>query len=230
MQLKLGADPELFLSLDGKFISAAGMFPGTKKEPHKVEKGAIQVDGLALEFNIDPAETAEEFDKNIQIVLDQMTEMVHKVDKKIKLNFIPYADFDPKYFKSIPDEHKILGCDPDYMANSGAMKNPPDIFARPFRTTAGHVHIGWSKDEDPLGVAHFQDCKTVAAHFYYKNPFPAKTSEEIKRIGFYGSYGAFRPKSYGVELRQFSNLWVKESETRKRMFNSIVDGMKSLGA
>ncbi len=56
-----GCDPEVFLMVGDKYVSAHGLFPGTKAEPFKVEKGAVQVDGLALEFNIDPAKTPEEF-------------------------------------------------------------------------------------------------------------------------------------------------------------------------
>ena len=54
-QILVGCDPEVFVAKGGKFISAHGMIPGTKKAPHKVERGAVQVDGMALEFNIDPA-------------------------------------------------------------------------------------------------------------------------------------------------------------------------------
>ena len=67
MQILVGADPELFVKNpnSGEFISAHGMVPGTKYDPYKVDKGAIQVDGMALEFNIDPARTVDEFVRNI---------------------------------------------------------------------------------------------------------------------------------------------------------------------
>ncbi len=48
----IGADPEIFLRRRGKAFSAHGVIPGTKKEPHNVEKGAVQVDGMAVEFNV----------------------------------------------------------------------------------------------------------------------------------------------------------------------------------
>jgi hypothetical protein len=56
MEFKIGADPEFFLrdKATGKFVSAHGLIPGTKRQPMKVDKGAVQVDGMALEFNIDP--------------------------------------------------------------------------------------------------------------------------------------------------------------------------------
>lgn len=55
MSYLVGADPELFVSKAGVILSAFGLVGGTKKVPQKVERGAVQVDGMALEFNIDPA-------------------------------------------------------------------------------------------------------------------------------------------------------------------------------
>lgn len=230
MHIKVGTDPETFLSRGDKFISASGLFPGTKAEPFKVKKGAVQVDGLALEFNIDPAETAEEFDDNIETVLSEMNEMVVNIDKKIKINFIPFAQFDARYFKDLPDQDKILGCDPDYNY-TGKVNPSPDIMNRPFRTAAGHVHIGWTKDEDVRSPVHFADCLAVTNHFMKTanfREFSSKTYDEVNRLHYYGHSGAFRPKPYGVELRGFSNLWVKKSETRRKMFNYIKTEMNAL--
>jgi hypothetical protein len=224
LQIKVGCDPELFLSLGNRFVSAHGMFPGTKLEPHKVEKGAVQVDGLALEFNIDPAETPEEFDYNIELVLKQMKEMVKSVDKGLKLNFIPLARFDVEYFKDLPTNAKVLGCDPDFSARDGTViVKSTDLTEIPLRTAAGHVHIGWTKDEDAMSAVHFEDARYVANEFHtdWGAPIRNMTQGENERLRYYGGFGAFRPKSYGVELRQFSNLWVEKPHTRQLMFNYV---------
>lgn len=65
MKLLVGADPELFVSDNGKLVSCHGLLPGTKAEPHRVERGAVQVDGMAAEFNIDPAGDEETFITNL---------------------------------------------------------------------------------------------------------------------------------------------------------------------
>lgn len=226
----LGTDPELFLSLGGKYISAHGLFPGTKREPFPLEKGAVQVDGLALEFNIDPADDANKFDSNITTVLNQVNEMVTKVDKDLKINFTPYAKFDPKLFESIPFEAKLLGCSPDYNAY-GTVNPSPEILNEPFRTAAGHIHIGWTKDVEIDDPAHFEDCLLVSKHFFdnsAKSFFAARTPLEKLRIQYYGDNGAFRPKSYGVELRSPSNIWVQNSDTRKEMFNFVMKQMENI--
>src|SRR3546814_9684922 len=64
--MTFGCDPEVFI-LDeyGAPVSPEDFLPGTKEEPYKVNKGAVQVDGMAGEFNIDPAHTFDEFDDNI---------------------------------------------------------------------------------------------------------------------------------------------------------------------
>jgi hypothetical protein len=225
IDLRVGCDPETFLSVNGEFISAHGLFPGTKNEPFKVDKGAVQVDGLALEFNIDPAKTAEEFDANIETVLKQMKEMVSKVDKDMKLNFVPVARFNKKYFEELPIDAKVLGCDPDFASINGqVIVKSVDITDMPLRTAAGHVHLGWTEGEDAMSGIHFEDARFVANYFYndfYKSPFCRKTPEEYERIKYYGYAGAFRPKSYGVELRQYSNVWVEHPETRKKMFDYV---------
>lgn len=227
-KFKLGADPEVFLTDGVRTVSAYGLFPGTKKEPFKVEKGAIQVDGMALEFNIDPAETAEEFSDNIEIVKAQMYEMVKKVDPALQLKFVPVADFDQEYFKTQPLEAKILGCEPDFN-HSGAMNLLPEgMQDQPIRTTAGHVHIGFQDADDPMDARHFEDCRWLASYFYIGGYFSPKTLEERRRLNYYGAAAAFRPKKYGVEIRSPSNLWVASRETQKQTFEIVKKVMHSL--
>jgi hypothetical protein len=231
MEFTIGCDPEVFLSSPKGFVSAAGLFPGTKAQPHRVEKGAVQVDGLALEFNIDPAKTPEEFDENIETVLTQMKEMVRQVDKDMRITFVPFARFDVKYFNDIPEENKILGCDPDYDAYKGeviAVSNK--LQNEPLRTAAGHCHLGWTKDEDPFNPVHFEDCRYVANYFhgYGVNPLGIYDPENEQRLRYYGANGAFRPKPYGVELRQYSNKWVENRQHRKQMFTFLHTRLKQL--
>ena len=57
-RILVGADPELFLrdKKTGQLVAAdINQIKGTKVTPYKVECGAVQVDGAAGEFNIDPA-------------------------------------------------------------------------------------------------------------------------------------------------------------------------------
>ena len=108
----IGCDPELFV-VDAKKDtprSAFGLVPGTKASPFKVPKGAIQVDGMALEFNIDPAKTEDEFVENIQTVLQTLRE---KVPSKYKFLIEPSVNFNGNHMKAQPEEAKELGCECD---------------------------------------------------------------------------------------------------------------------
>lgn len=221
MRFKLGCDPEVFLSDGQNFVSAHGLFPGTKKEPFKVERGAVQVDGLALEFNIDPADTAEEFSRNIETVKRQMEEMVNKVNPALRMTFVPFARFDLEYFRLLPLDCKILGCEPDFDIEGKQKVPDPELQDRPFRTAAGHVHIGWTENQEPHEPKHFEDARFVAEMFVDEPYFLPKTKEEKERVFYYGQPGSFRPKSYGTELRSMSNIWVKSPISHKKVFNII---------
>lgn len=225
VELKLGCDPEVFLrdTLTNEFVSAHGKFPGTKAIPHKIAGGAIQVDGMALEFNIEPASSQKEWLTNIATVLDQMNDMVHKVDPYMEMVFEPWADFDRSYFSILPLESKILGCDPDF-SSDGLEKVPTeDLMHSPFRTAAGHVHIGWTKNQNPMSENHFNLCKTVSTKFLNVPGYFPVTTMEKRRTSFYGGPGSFRPKPYGIELRSPSNHWVESTPGRVDMYNRTIE-------
>lgn len=232
MHFLFGTDPEGFIlnRKSGQFVAAAGIIPGTKSLPFRVEKGAVQVDGLAAEFNIDPVDNAADFDNNIQTVINQLVGMIHEVDKDLELVFTPTAHFDTDYFVKLEPETKILGCDPDYGITGTVNAVAEDLSETPIRTAAGHVHIGW-RDKGPTDdPAHFEDCRLVAESFHKKGYqfFKPETAAEKVRLHYYGHSGAFRPKSYGVELREPSNIWVKASDTRRLMFKTMHDHMQAL--
>lgn len=235
MSYLIGCDPEVFVRnmKTGRFVSAHGMVKGTKTKPEKVERGAIQVDGCALEFNINPASSAKEFDENIARVIEQLKERVFEINKDYALVFTPYAEFDPDYFVGeVPMEAKVLGCDPDFNALTGEVNpNPGETLQElPFRTAAGHIHVGWQdpaqyQTDDP---AHFADCQFVAKSVLLRGLFYAQQPEEYNRLKHYGMNGSFRPKPYGVELREPSNIWVADKSRRLATYESVVRHMESL--
>jgi len=222
MNILIGCDPEVFLRdrNTGEFVSAAGFFPGTKSEPFKVDCGAIQVDGTALEFNITPADTETDFFNNVRTVYTQMEKMVHAANPNWVIDATPVATFTENTWKSIDDSAKVLGCDPDYRSSDGRVNlNPIELLNNlPIRTGSGHIHLGWSKDENPQAPEHFEDARFIAHGFYNSRIFDARTDDERTRLRYYGHSGSFRPKSYGVELRMPSNLWLKSERLIKDVF------------
>lgn len=230
MKFKIGTDPEMFLKVGKEFVPACGLFPGTKDEPFELEKGAVQVDGLALEFNIHPAETVEEFDRNITTVLTQIDEMIKKVNPEMRRVFIPFARFDSEVFEDLEDNQKILGCDPDYNGHTGLINPRPEIQDEPFRTAAGHIHIGWTEGEDVADPSHFEDCRYVSERIGRSYAFGPDSGSEFERLKYYGANYAFRPKPYGVEIRFPSNIWLETKYSRIDAFNSVMRQMKAMAA
>jgi len=222
--LSIGCDPELFLKISGKFKSVHDLLPGTKEQPYQVPYGAIQVDGVAAEFNIYPALNQEQFLFHIKEVKDALYEQlcINMVERGIRGPFAlvaePVAYFDQKYFDTLPDTPKLLGCQPDFDAYSGAQNDPP-CTVEPFRTGAGHIHIGWGEYLDPNDPEHFITCRDVVRQLdAVLYPLADFWDKDTKRRTLYGQKGSFRPRTYGVEYRPLSNAWLKDKDTIKLVY------------
>jgi len=227
MQVLIGADPEVFVMKGGIMQSAHGLVEGDKKNPQKVEFGAVQVDGMALEFNIDPAEDANTFVHNVQNVMAQLAAMV----PEYKLVIEPVAHFNKDILAACPAEALELGCDPDYDAYTGAPNPRPDG-TRNFRTAAGHIHIGWTQGMDINNPEHIEACRMLTKQLDVYLGIPSVILDPDKtRRELYGKAGAYRVKPYGVEYRVLSNFWLKSPELQqwvfsqtKRAFDALIEG------
>ena len=234
MSYTFGADPELFCldTKSGKFISVHDLLPGTKADPFKVENGAVQVDGLAAEFNIDPASTLKEFRKNIKSVRSQIEEMIQKNGgKHLVLKAIPTATFDQAYFDNLPPDTKVLGCEPDYCGQKRAVNPRPDPGNKPFRTGGGHVHIGWGNGFDLKDPAHFNDCCLLAYNLYNNGMNKDYLWDgDNQRRKLYGSAYSFRPKSFGMEFRYLSNAWVDNDDALEFVYKTAAAVVERMDA
>ena len=220
-KILVGADPELFMRNpnNGDFVSAHDRIPGTKYEPFKVPNGAIQVDGTALEFNIDPAETAKQFVHNIKSVRATLESYVPGFNVVAE----PVANYDPDYWIfDVPAEAQTLGCDPDFNGWTQEMNPRPEPGGKPFRTASGHVHIGWGQDFDVFDKEHYLLCCKMARQMdYYLGVHSLLWDKDNTRRELYGKAGAFRPKPYGMEYRVLSNRWLDSDELMNWVYNSV---------
>lgn len=218
MQFTFGADPELFLQKGGQFVTAHGMVPGTKAAPHPVNKGAVQVDGMALEFNIDPAKDYRSFKHNINTVLMELRNMV---PPEYEFALCSAADFDAEYMKGLPKEALELGCDPDFNAWTGEVNPAPDAKSL-MRTAAGHIHVGWTVDADVTDPHHTSICREMAREMdAHAGVYSVKYDRDVRRRLMYGQAGAFRPKPYGMEYRVLSNFWLTREDHMNNVFRLI---------
>ena len=218
---KFGCDPELFVfNAEGRAVSAAGLIPGTKQEPHPVEYGAVQVDGMAAEFNIDPVDNFEDFDRNITAVLKQLKGFLPKGHT---LKAIPSVVFDECVWDGSPDEAKILGCTPDFNAWTGTVNPPPYDPNNPrLRTASGHLHIGWTDNESLGDDQHISNCRDLVKQLdWFLGGWSLRKDSDPVRRQMYGKAGACRYKPYGVEYRVLSNFWLKSRTSRQQVWDRM---------
>lgn len=222
MNIKIGADPELFIQdkKTKRFVSAHEYFPGTKDQPFFVKSGAVQVDGVAAEFNINPVVSSPDFLLNISDVIGVMQKMLANQDPDLELRASPTATFTREYFDKLPDDVKTLGCSPDFNAWTEAMNQRPST-EQPFRTGAGHVHIGFIDNADITDEYFLTTCraivKTLDASLYVMSH---SWDDDRTRRSLYGAKGAFRPKPYGLEYRVLSNAFLLSPAVMRYVFET----------
>lgn len=219
--IRLGSDPEVFVKdQQGAFVSAHDLIPGSKHSPTKVNLGAIQPDGVAAEFNTDPADTEEEFLTNIEKVMEQMAEQIRSLRPDLQIAITPTATFTKEYFDSLPHVATELGCTPDFNAYTQSENTPPET-SEPFRTGAGHIHVGWGEGFLRADYDHWLMCVDVVKQLdSVLYPASLLWDNDDKRRTLYGKIGAFRPKSYGVEYRPLSNAFLSSTDVQRYVFRT----------
>jgi len=223
-QFTIGADPEIFLTKKKTPLSAHGLIPGTKKEPSPVPSGAIQVDGMAVEFNIEPTAlmntySAETFNRNIVQVMKGLKEAVQKAEPEARFNIAPVQDFGQEIMDAQPEEARELGCDPDFNAYTLQQNPRPEGDAVTYRTASGHIHVGWGADIPVDHPDHMKICSDfIKMMDIYVGMYMTIIDTSTERRNLYGKAGAFRPKPYGVEYRTPSNVWIVSKARRNTIF------------
>lgn len=225
MTLLIGADPEVFFRKGEQFISAHTLLPGTKIAPYPVPFGAVQVDGTAGEFNIDPAATEDEFVLHVSEVKKHLESML---DYDVTIEIVPSVEWPLDYMEKLPGDAKKLGCDPDYNAYLMDANPKPEHEGTCLRGAGGHLHVGWTTGADPHSAAHFEACCVLAKQLDYYVGLPSLIIDSDTRRKKLVKAGAFRPKSYGMEYRVISNYWVAEEGLMRLVYANTVTAFKKL--
>jgi hypothetical protein len=232
--ISIGADPEVFIKdpVKNKFISALtkdiAVCPGTKRYPHHMLFGACQIDGVAIEFNTIPAKNADAFVRSIDDNLSFLSSCLNKTYPDCVISITPTAVFDEDYFKTLPPEAKELGCEPDFNAYTGEANERPET-TRPFRTASGHVHVGWTDNQEIASPLHFENCRQITKQLDISLFLPSLCFDrDTQRRTLYGAPGAFRPKPYGCEYRVLSNRWLKNTHLQRWVFNTTLRSVRDL--
>lgn len=217
--LLIGADPELFIRQGSLVLPAVDLVPGTKRHPHPTPVGAIQVDGTALEFNIHPSSSENEFINNLVGTMQSLREYLNDTAPEGEFFFTPIVQFDKGIFDQLPSTAKELGCDPDFSAYTGK-PNPRPEPPETVRTASGHLHIGFCTGANVWSDEHFEACCRLTRHLDATVGYPAQFFSPLnsRRQQFYGNFGSFRPKSYGLEYRVLDNSWLRHTELMKWVY------------
>lgn len=233
-KILIGADPEAFIALNGKPMSAHDTIPGTKEKPHPVEGlGSIQVDGMAVEFNVEPTDNVDVF---VQRTRDLMAH-IEKILAVPRIIDLPSVHFSKDIMAATPRDALRLGCEPDFCSYTLAENPRPRAHPR-LRTAGGHVHLGWSSNLDPTSPAHRDACAGLVGLLdHYLGVPSVLLDKDRERRQLYGAAGAFRPKPYGVEYRTLSNFWIHNPalikwvfEQSQKAYRSWVEGDMFFGA
>lgn len=224
MTITIGADPELFVSKDQRFVSAHGLVPGTKKEPFKVQKGAVQVDGLALEFNIDPASSYEEFQENLDTVSSQLKSMVPDYQFLQRTT----VRLTKGYRKTLPLEAVQIGCNSDVNAYTESLNEAPSASSN-FRSAGGHIHVGGFLTPEITQKQRWEKSLRLARLLdKYVGVYSLLWDLDDERRKIYGLAGSLRLKDYGIEYRSLSNAWLFNRKVTKFVYNATSTAVEAL--
>tara|TARA_R110002020_G_scaffold140447_2_gene311937 strand:- start:5004 stop:5816 length:813 start_codon:yes stop_codon:yes gene_type:complete len=217
-KVKLGTDPELFIANDTEVISAEGLIGGTKKSPKFItdEGHAVQEDNVMVEFNIPPCSSADEFTKEINVVLTYLEATLGL--QNLRLHYSASEVLDPKYLQT--KQAQEFGCEPDFNAYLRCANTPPEANST-LRTAGGHIHVGYPNTGD---VGQVEDI--VRAMDLFLGLPSIIMDEDNRRKTMYGKAGAFRFKDYGLEYRTLSNFWIYTDELKAWAFNSTIAAIK----
>jgi len=212
--VSVGSDPEMFLFKNGSPISSIGLIPGSKKKPHAIsEHESVQVDNVAIEFNLKPSKSPEEFISSLQVCYDWAQKHLNAIDPKIQL--MPVASVEFPREELMTRQARIFGCDPDFNAWEGGMPNPRPERVENLRSCGGHIHLGI------LSIGEFDMKRMVRLMDKHVGTYCAEICGDDRRREIYGKAGAYRPKPYGLEYRTPSISWVKSEKTIKKVFELI---------
>lgn len=249
-RVSFGTDFEVFVREQGtnNFIPARLVTTGTKDAYEQISGGSIHADGLAVELGINKSYTAAGFVSAVQTVLDELRRRCDTNGWYISEESL--IEFTPEQWSTFTPEEIEVGCNPDfsiYNAEPGQrytefekqvvqlgftlVPNPsPTDKLGTKRTVGGHLHIGWMEGIDNYRTDNFHNilCKgVVRALDSVFSPSTSKHGLGVDAIGcknrtaFYGGYGCYRPKPYGVEYRGADSRWLLDPVKCRQVMDNV---------
>lgn len=204
-QIRIGGDPEFFLQHNEALTSSRGLLGGSKNEPRKLEHGSVQEDNIMLELNLQPASTLQEFNGNIQALLNEVRSHLAGTQTALLVH-------SPEVLLTnelkMRHEAQEFGCEPDYNAWTGRRNKTPKLEIDEWRYAGGHIHVSVDQVLNKAQQRNIVKWYDVSVGLYCTIN---DTGE--RRASVYGTAGRFRYTKYsegvtGIEYRVPSNFWV----------------------
>lgn len=214
----LGSDPEFFLKDESdQFVSGHYITEGKKDSPEPLEREGFNLftDNLAVEGNIPPARSYEEFEQNMLYLIDQIRTRAEKYD--LSIVHAGQARFNDEYCRSIQGQE--FACSSALYAWQGTYyksfdsvsihpNKTPSFADTDMRSAGFHIHIGYHVDERTYEDYMVYDIILVKLFdlFVTLPALKIQQSEKFREENF-GILSNFRSKPYGVECRSLSSYF-----------------------
>jgi hypothetical protein len=192
-----------------KFFPSFNVIEGDKQNPTDIGGGyQILKDNVLLEGNIPPAKSKEEFIHNMKYIKNYFSEVLKNSDiKGLSLECADSGEFDAKYLRHW--EANLFGCSPYNNCWDGEEHIADDMSHMNFRVAGGHIHIGFDKVDGSISNEKLN--LLIAKAFDYFIVYPARCNyNDPIRSKYYGSYGNYRDKPYGLECRSLGGYFLKD--------------------
>ena len=206
VKFTIGCDPEIFLvDQQQKYKSVIGLLGANKWHPKPLTTvgHAVLEDNVAVEFNIPPCATSDDFLREIRFTMGKIKELLPADLEYSTASAVSFPESELNC-----EQAWVFGCDPDYDAWKMEENPKPCADDRNLRSCGGHIHVG-----SDLAVAH--PVEVVRAMDLFLGVGSVNLDSGVLRRKLYGKAGAFRIKDYGVEYRTLSNFWIFSDELVK---------------
>lgn len=212
MKFSIGSDPE-FILIDENYRpkSSIGILQSKTSSFNK-----IYYDNVLAEVQVKPSFKKECFVKNIKHSLNELSNKIKpfRISTSSFCNF-PIAELEHK------DSFKF-GCESEYCAyelERIQKNNIKKLFKESnMRFAGGHIHIGTEikGQENQIMLVRMLDLFLGLPLILIDN---SKGCEE--RRFYFGNFGRYRKKKYGIEYRTPSNFWIFNQETIGLVYDII---------
>ena len=208
--LKIGSDPEFFIrdSETKEYLPSFYFTEGTKTHPLELGNDyKIIKDNIVIEGNIPPAGTKEEWINNMLFLKNKIKEAI-SVISTAQIFEGDIAPFKREFINT--EDGQSFGCSTFIDAWENQVKTSP-IFFDKNRTCGCHVHISYDITEDS-SITNKEVINIALARaldFFLGIPSDSIFYCKKRRDG-YGTLGAFRNTSYGMEYRPLGGHFAKD--------------------